>query len=260
MSAHTLAFVDNGSIFHRADSLSKLAWVLVVVIATFQFHTSTARGLMLLVLLFIAVFVARIPLRTILRASPLIFGVALLLGLFHVAITKGTIPFAAFGSFTVTREALEDGAGFFFRLAIMVMASFLLIWTTDIRDMMVGLVRLGMPYRFAFAIFMALRFLPIIQNEVDAVRAAHAIRGRATKSQWSHRFRLWQRYMFTVIVNGLRKAENTAVAIESRGFGAYPDRTYVKDFRWSASGIILVLLFAAFGILLLYWERTGRLG
>ena len=42
--------------------------------------------------------------------------------------------------------------------------------------------------------------------------------------------------MFTVIVNGLRKVENTALAIESRGFGAYPDRTYVKSFRWTQTG------------------------
>jgi energy-coupling factor transport system permease protein len=153
------------------------------------------------------------------------------------------------------KEPLEEGLTFFFRLAIMVMASFMLIWTTDIRDLMTGLVRLGMPYRFAFAIFMALRFLPLIQQEVDAVRSAHAIRGRAAKSQLSHRFRLWQRYLFTVIVNGLRKAENTAMAIESRGFGAYPDRTFVKDFHWTASGIILVVIFALFSTALILLEH-----
>jgi len=150
---------------------------------------------------------------------------------------------------------MEDGAAYFFRLSIMVMASFLLIWTTDIRELMVGLVRLGMPYRFAFVIFMALRFLPVIQKEVDAVRSAHAIRGRAARSQLRHRFRLWQRYLFTVIVNGLRKAESTAIAIESRGFGAYPDRTYVKDFHWTVSGILLVIFFVLFGAALLVWER-----
>ncbi len=80
-------------------------------------------------------------------------------------------------------------------------------------------------------------------------------RGRAAKSQISHRFRLWQRYLFTVIVNGLRKAENTAMAIESRGFGAYPDRTYVKDFRWTPSGITLVVIFLFFGAGLILLER-----
>ncbi len=257
MSEQTLAYIDNNSVIHRADALSKALWVLVVVVATFQFQDSFSRGVMLIALLFTAIVVARVPLRAIWKVTPLIFGVAFLLGMFHYVVTKGTTPLFSIGPVVVMKESLEDGAAFFFRLAIMVMASFMLIWTTDIRDLMVGLVRLGMPYRFAFAIFMALRFLPLIQQEVDAVQSAHAIRGRAAKSQLSHRFRLWQRYLFTVIVNGLRKAENTAVAIESRGFGAYPDRTFVKDFHWTVSGIVLVLIFVLFSAALILRERGG---
>jgi energy-coupling factor transport system permease protein len=255
MSENTLQYIDNSSIFHRADALSKLAWVLIVVIFTFQFKSAEARGIMLASLLIIAIFFARVPITTILRASPLIFGVALLLGLFHLFITPGTDILFSFGPLTATQEGLAKGLGFFFRLAIMVMASFLLIWTTDIRELMVGLVYLGIPYRYAFAVFMALRFLPVVQQEVDAVKAAHAIRGRASSSPIRHRFRLWQRYLFTVIINGLRKAESTALAIESRGFGAYPDRTYVKEFHWTFLGILLMLLFVALGMTLIFWER-----
>ena len=256
MSEHTLQYIDNRSIIHRADAISKLLWVLIVVITTFQLTSSAARGLMLVLLLFVVLFVARIPLKTLLRASPLIFGIAILLGLFHVAITPGE-PLFRLGPLAVSREGLEDGAGFFFRLAIMVLVSFMLIWTTDIRDLMVGLTHIGLPYRFAFAVFMALRFLPLVQQEVDAVRAAHAIRGRASKSALSHRIRLLQRYLFTVIVNGLRKAESTAVAVESRGFGSHPTRTYVKDFHWTAIGAALVMVFLVIGIGLIGWERLS---
>lgn len=254
MSEMTLQFIDNNSIINRADAISKLAWVVVVVILTFQFNTNEARALMLAALLFVAIFLARVPLITIIRTSPLIFGIALLLGLFHFFITPGE-PIFALGPLHGSAEGLSKGLGYFFRLATMVMVSFMLIWTTNIHELMVGLVKLGMPYRFAFAIFMALRFLPIVQREVDAVKAAHAIRGRASRSPFQHRFRLWQRYLFTVIVNGLRKAENTALAVESRGFGAYPDRTFVKPFRWTFSGIFMVLFFVAFGLALILWER-----
>ena len=254
MNEHMLQYIDNGSIIQRSDAISKLIWVFLVVITTFQLSSSAARGAMLVVLLIVTLFIARIPLRVVLRASPLIFGVAILLGLFHAFITPGEVIYQL-GPLSVSREGLEDGGGFFFRMAIMVLVSFMLIWTTDIRDLMVGLTHIGLPYRFAFAIFMALRFLPLVQQEVDAVRAAHAIRGRATKSALSHRFRLWQRYLFTVIINGLRKAESTAVAVESRGFGAYPERTYVKDFHWSTTGIGLVAVFVVIGASLVVWEH-----
>ena len=255
MSEQTLAYVDNNSIIHRVDSLSKLAWVVVVILVTFQLSTTEARAILLATLLIVTILLARIPWINILRASPLIFGVALLLGLFHTLITPGT-PIFSIGPFTGTYEGLIKGSGYFFRLAIMVLASFMLIWTTNIRDLMVGLVRLGIPYRYAFAIFMALRFLPIIQQEVDAVKSAHAIRGRASRSPLAHRFKLWQRYLFTVIVNGLRKAENTALAIESRGFGAFPTRSYVKDFRWTVGGLVMVTIFIALGTSLILWERN----
>jgi energy-coupling factor transport system permease protein len=255
MSEQTLAYVDNNSIIHRVDSLSKLAWVIVVILSAFQLTTTESRAIMLATLLIVTMLFARIPLISIVRASPLIFGVALLLGLFHTLITPGT-PIFSLGPFTGTQEGLLKGSGYFFRLAIMVLASFMLIWTTNIRDLMVGLVRLGIPYRYAFAIFMALRFLPIIQQEVEAVRAAHAIRGHAARSPLAHRFKLWQRYLFTVIVNGIRKAENTALAIESRGFGAFPTRTYVKDFHWTVGGLLMVGLFILLGAGLILWERN----
>lgn len=256
MSEQILAYIDKESVLHRCDALSKLLWVIIVVVSTFQFQQSFSRGLMFLVLLFVALLIARIPPRAILKVSPLIFGVALLLGLFHYFVTEGITPLFSIGKMVIMREPLEDGAAYFFRLAIMVLASFLLIWTTDIQELMAGLVYLRMPYRYAFAIFMALRFLPMIQQEVEAVKAAHTIRGRAAKSQLRHRFRLWQRYMFTVIVNGLRKAEGTAMAIESRAFGAYPKRTYVKDFHWTKSGMVLVGLFLLFSITLLILEQV----
>jgi energy-coupling factor transport system permease protein len=254
MSEQTLAYIDNNSIIHRVDSLSKLAWVMIVILITFQLSTTESRAIMLATLLIITILFARVPFINILRASPLIFGVALLLGLFHTLITPGT-PIFSIGPFIGTEEGLIKGSGYFFRLAIMVLASFMLIWTTNIRDLMVGLVRLGIPYRYAFAIFMALRFLPIIQQEVEAVRAAHAIRGHAARSPLAHRFKLWQRYLFTVIVNGIRKAENTALAIESRGFGAFPTRSYVKDFHWTVGGLVMVGLFILLGASLILWER-----
>ena len=253
MSEHSLRYVDNGSFFTRVDALSKLLWVVLVILVTFQLQHNAARGLMLAFLL-VVLLVARIPFKSVWNAMPIILVMGTLLFIVNLFTTPST-SFIEVGGITLGQQGFERGLEFFLRITIMVLASFIFIWTTDIRELMTGFVRIGMPYRFAFAIFLALRFLPIVQQEVDAVRAAHAIRGRAVRSPIRHRFRLWQRYMFTVIVNGLRKAENTALAIESRGFGAYPDRTYIKSFRWTGTGWLLLILFLGFAAWLLYWDR-----
>jgi energy-coupling factor transport system permease protein len=254
MSEHSLRYIDNGSILTRVDALSKLLWVVLVILVTFQLQSNAARSIMLVFLFFI-LLLARIPFNSVWNAMPIILVMGTLLFIVNLFTTPST-SFFTFAGITLGQQAFERGLEYFLRITIMVLASFIFIWTTDIRDLMTGFVRIGMPYRFAFAIFLALRFLPIVQQEVDAVKAAHAIRGRALRSPIRHRFRLWQRYMFTVIVNGLRKAENTALAIESRGFGAYPDRTYVKTFQWTRTGLILLLFFIVFATWLLYWDRV----
>jgi energy-coupling factor transport system permease protein len=255
MSEHSLRYIDNGSFFTRIDALSKLLWVLMVILTTFQLTNNYSRAIMLVVLLFVMVFLARIPFKTAWQALPIILIMGSLLFFVHLFTAPSTHTITVAG-FAVGKEGFDKGLQYFFRITIMVLASFILIWTTDIRDLMVGLVSIGMPYRYAFTVFMALRFLPVVQQEVDAVKAAHAIRGRASRSPVRHRIRLWQRYMFTVIVNGLRKAENTALAIESRGFGAYPDRTYTKDFRWTKTGIALLVSFLAFAVWLILWGKS----
>jgi energy-coupling factor transport system permease protein len=234
--------------------LAKLAWVVVVAVGLFLYHTPLSGAVVFISVLLLAVFGGGIRPREILGSAQVIFGIGLVLMCFHFFADPG-VPVYRLGPLTITDEGLRQGPVFFFRLSVVVLASFVLIWTTDSRDLMVSLTRTGIPYRYAFAVFLAMRFLPLIQREVDAVQAAHAIRGRAARSGLMHRLRLWQRYMFTVLVNGLRKAETTATALECRAFGSYPDRTYTKDVPNSKLGGVLVMAFALLAVGLVLIER-----
>jgi energy-coupling factor transporter transmembrane protein EcfT len=48
----------------------------------------------------------------------------------------------------------------------------------------------------------------------------------------------------------------TATAIECRGFGAYPDRTYVKTVTFRPRSLWLPLLFTLFTVALIVLERV----
>jgi energy-coupling factor transport system permease protein len=148
------------------------------------------------------------------------------------------------------------GLGYFFRISVVVFASYMLIWTTNIRDLMTGLATIGIPYQFGFGVFISLRFLPVIQREISAVSAAHAIRGQVKKSQLARRFQLWRRYVFTILVNGLRKAEFAATAAQLRGFGIQKKRTSYKPFHWSSSGIFMLVFFFLVIVGLHYGEAS----
>ena len=255
-SGHSLRYIDRDSLLHRMYPLTKLVWVFMVALGLFFFHDPISGAITFTAVLLLALVAGRISLITILKSATVIFGLGLLLMIFHFFADPGN-PVYRIGGLVVTDTGLRQGPVFFFRLSVVVLASFILIWTTDSRDLMVSLARTGISYRFAFAIFLALRFLPLVQREVDAVQSAHAIRGQASRSGITHRIKLWQRYMFTVLVNGLRKAEITADALECRAFGSYPDRTYVKDVIFKPAGLLLIIAFMVLIGGLVFIERTG---
>lgn len=255
-SDHSLRYIDRDSVLHRVYPLVKLAWVFLVALGLFLFRSPLSGAVMLAVVLGLALFAGRIPLRAILGSSTLIFGLGILLMVFHFFADPGA-PVYRLGPLAITDNGLYQGPRFFFRLSVVVLASFLLIWTTDSRDLMVSLTQAGMSYRYAIAVFLALRFLPLVQREVDSVRAAHAIRGRAASSSLGHRIKLWQRYMFTILVNGLRKAEVTAAALDCRAFGSYSTRTNLKEVHWHPSSLLLVGLTAVLIAALMWFERMG---
>ncbi len=255
---HGLNYIERDSIMHRLYPLTKLVWVFVVAAGLFFYQTPLSGAIMFGVILIMALGVSRVPIRTFLGSSKLIFGLGIILMFFHFFADPGQTVYRV-GPLTVTDGGLHEGPIFFFRLSVVVLASFVLIWTTDTRDLMVSLSNAGIPYRYAFAVFLALRFLPLVQREVDAVKAAHTIRGKASRSGLIHRIKLWQRYMFTILINGLRKAEMTATALECRGFGAYEDRTYVKPVEYRPSSLVLIVVFLILQVGLIVLERSGIL-
>lgn len=254
-SQFSLSYFEGESILHRLYPMVKLIWVLTVATGLFLYRTPLPGAVMLLVVTFMALAIARVPFSAFLRSLRLVFGLGLLLMMFHFFTNPGQ-PIYQLGPLSITDVGLREGPIFFFRLSVVVLSSFVLIWTTDTRDLMVSFTQIGVPYRYAFAVFLALRFLPLVQREVSAVQAAHAIRGQAMKSNLLHRIKLWQRYVFTVLINGLRRAESTSTALECRGFGAYPVRTYVKTLQFNRFDLWLIFTFVLVQAFLIYIERT----
>lgn len=239
-SEQGLVYENRKSYLNGIYPLVKLTWVFIVAIGLFIYRSPISGAVMFAAILLVALLAGKIPFRQIIGSGKIIFGLGLLLMFFHFFVDPGNIIFK-FGPLHITDNGLLQGPIFFFRLSVVVLASFILIWTTDTRDLMVSLTKAGIPYRGAFAVFLAMRFLPLIQKEVDAVKAAHSIRGKSTNSKFGHRFKLWRRYIFTILINGLRKAETTATSLECRAFGCYPTRTYVKDVKYKPMDLILLL-------------------
>ena len=57
---------------------------------------------------------------------------------------------------------------------------------------------------------------------------------------------------FPVVYGAMLKAEQLAVAMEGRGFRAYPERTYLRRLEFNYTDYVLMLLFFVVTCLLVY--------
>ena len=71
----------------------------------------------------------------------------------------------------------------------------------------------------------------------------HAIRGTSTVEKgFVAKVKMFVTLAAPLLVSGLRKAKNTAIAMEARAFGAYTKRTQTKEYRETPAGIVFMIL------------------
>ena len=143
----------------------------------------------------------------------------------------------------VYQEGMLYGLRQGLRMAAMTALGMLVCWTTDTRLLLLGLVRLRLPYSLAFMAVTAMRFIPVLMQETLQVITASRLRGGG-------RFRL--QLLSPILANCLRRAGTLAVAVESRAFRAYDRRVYLEELRMAPgekgilAGYLLLVAVVAF--------------
>jgi len=130
--------------------------------------------------------------------------------------------------------------------------------TTDPRELAIALVtQMKVPYRIAYAFFIALRIVPTIEEEIKMIRAAQAVRGVVHERSIAGRIGETKRYAMPLLVGSLRRASMMVMSMEARAFGAYPQRTFVEAPQMSASGVAVCTVML---VLVISWYTALGLG
>jgi energy-coupling factor transport system permease protein len=93
---------------------------------------------------------------------------------------------------------------------------------------------------------LVLRFIPFLQDEAVRLKMALAARGLAPADRWRTRLTGFEKLLFPLIISSLRRADNTALALEARGFNPTIRRTYYHDSSLTLNGILLTFVFTVF--------------
>lgn len=103
------------------------------------------------------------------------------------------------------------------------------VLTTDPTDLVVGLVRHGrVPFRIAYPMLAAYRFVPFFREELDQIDLARRVRGQiARRGPFAGAARR-SGEIIPLVASAVRRASRIAVAMDARGFAAARERTYLR--------------------------------
>ncbi|MDR0852331.1 MAG: energy-coupling factor transporter transmembrane protein EcfT [Clostridiales Family XIII bacterium] len=131
------------------------------------------------------------------------------------------------------------------RLLVIVFAGLILL-EGEIRDYLLALVQMKIPYTFAFMVVIGLHFLPILREEATNVYCCMQLRGKDFKKlKLTGKIRAYIGICLPILVSALRRADEMSIAMETRGFRSQPRRTYMRQLKMRGADIALTILFPA---------------
>lgn len=135
-------------------------------------------------------------------------------------------PVVVDGWITLHADALDLGAATALRLIAIIMLALLGSAGTTTAGLSSALVRqLHVPYRYVHSAMAAARFAPRYRDDLRTLRAAHRARGITDPAGPVGFVRRTRRSTIPLLAGGARYAERLSLAMDARGFGAYPHRS-----------------------------------
>ncbi|PWI47356.1 hypothetical protein CEE45_12235 [Candidatus Heimdallarchaeota archaeon B3_Heim] len=121
--------------------------------------------------------------------------------------------------------------------------SWVFIDSTNPFDFAQSLTQLKVPYRLAYSLSLALRFTPVLNNEIMTIRNAQQTRGLNTNpNSLKGTFNLLKFTLFPIISSTLSRIKDITLSMEGRAFGLYVDRTPLKEIPFRISDMMLYLM------------------
>lgn len=134
------------------------------------------------------------------------------------------------------------------RLQCFVLAAVAFLGCTRIEDLTWALARLGVPWTVSFALSLSFRLTPLFLETGATILQAQAARGLdLDRAGPLARLRQTVAVMVPILVSGLRRADQLAIALEVRGFGRGGSRSRLTAFPVTWRDGVLPLLLVAVG-------------
>lgn len=261
--ANPTSYKPGNSVLHRADPRFKTIVLIIYTMFIFIFTSFLSIGLLFLSIL-VLWKIAGIGYRTIVSYAKLLTVIFILLMIMQTIFYPGEtilveplipegVPLLG-GKGNIALEGILFGMILCLRVLTLMCTLPLLLVTTTIEELALGLVKMGLPYKIAFTATTALNQLPILRSDIVSIMNAQKLRGFTVfdDGKLFQKLKAFPTLVVPLVMGSMRRATLMGVAMDSRAFGSDKTRTYIMSLKIRPGDWLFLVVSLCYGVLLLY--------
>ncbi|MBQ2984856.1 MAG: energy-coupling factor transporter transmembrane protein EcfT [Clostridia bacterium] len=243
-------YIPRSSVVHRLTGATKLAALLLLTFASMtSFDTRLLGGM---VIFAFAMFgVSKIKLKEVAPVLWFTFVFMILNNLLIYAFSpeEGVAIYGSrteichlFGRYYLTKEQLFYQLNVVLKYLVMIPLVLLFVSTTNPSEFAASLNRIGVSYKIAFSVALAMRYIPDVQREYHDISLSLQARGveMTSKEKLLKRIKNVATILFPLIMTSMQKIEVISNAMELRSFGKEKKRTWYAARPFRAADYIVM--------------------
>lgn len=224
---------------HELDPRVKIRFVMVFIILSLL-----DRNIFLFILLTIvfmaALIMSNVPVKYMIKGMRGIIIFILLCSLINTFTVYGEV-ILKIGNITVTSEGILKAVYVFWRMLLIIFMSSLLMYTTTPTELTDGLEKcFAIKGSIAMSITIALRFIPVLMEELDRIMKAQEMRGaQFDKGGPVKRIKSLRTVIIPLFQNSIDRAKCLADAMDSRCYTGGKNRTKLRPLKYKKQDYVV---------------------
>ena len=152
--------------------------------------------------------------------------------------------FHLIGPYTVTKEQLFYELNVILKYFATIPMALLFILTTDPSEFAASLNKIGVSYKVAYTVSIALRYIPDVQRDYKDISFAQQARGidLSSKEKLSKRIKNSAAILMPLIFSSLERIDKISLAMELRAFGNNKKRTWYNSRKFGRIDYIFIVI------------------
>ena len=255
-------YFPGDTVAHRLDPRTKLLLVVVYIVGLFN-SVGWVSYAFTIAITALCMAVSKIKPKSALKGLKPLIIIIILTAVLNIFYTDGT---PVIEGWIITWEGIERAVMMSLRIILLIVGTFMLTYTTspialtDGLEMMLNpLKKIKIPvHEMSMMMSMALRFIPTLIEETDKIMSAQKARGADFDSgNIFQRAKALLPILVPLFVSAFRRADELAVAMESRCYHGGEGRTRLKQLKMHSCDAWALVLGCVFLAAIFVMKKFG---